>query len=270
MIQLQDKISEIRIPYIHKFQDVAIYEIYIHKHDSTSYTVYSRFSNFEALNQKILCFLQETEQTKEGLLAPFPEKKIFNLNSSLLFERRVLFQNYLQKLCENSDLCCFEEFIRFLDPINGPNAEISFYMSVLLENKLTKRNSFFDTLETTDLHDDMTHLKITQTKFKEKTIFYVLEVKNTYLPETYNTWTVEKRYSEFHAFHEKLVVELRSSNPTCLLTLPIFPEKRGIFFNHFNREFIEKRKVMLEHYLQQLLLFKEVRRSKLLREFLGL
>ncbi|KAJ5151828.1 hypothetical protein N7492_010123 [Penicillium capsulatum] len=75
------------------------------------------------------------------------------------------------------------------------------------------------------------------------------------------SWAVARRYSEFHELHQKL----RLSYPS--VRHLEFPRRRVVM--KLQREFLQRRRVALEAYLQKLLLLPEVCRSHDLRAFLS-
>ncbi|KAJ5698452.1 hypothetical protein N7462_000457 [Penicillium macrosclerotiorum] len=91
---------------------------------------------------------------------------------------------------------------------------------------------------------------------------YVVEVQRNageQMPAA--SWAVARRYSEFHELHQKL----RMSYPS--VRHLEFPRRRMVM--KLQREFLQKRRLALEAYLQQLLLLPEVCRSRDLRAFLS-
>lgn len=91
---------------------------------------------------------------------------------------------------------------------------------------------------------------------------YVIEVQRDageQMPAA--SWSVARRYSEFHDLHQKL----RSRYPS-VRNLD-FPRRRVVM--KFQSEFLRKRQVALEKYLQELLLLPDVCRSRDLRAFLS-
>lgn len=75
------------------------------------------------------------------------------------------------------------------------------------------------------------------------------------------TWAVARRYSEFHELHQKLRTRYPSVREL------EFPRRRMVM--KLQKEFLQKRRVALEAYLQKLLLLPEVCRSRDLRAFLS-
>lgn len=91
---------------------------------------------------------------------------------------------------------------------------------------------------------------------------YVIEVQRDageQMPAA--SWVVARRYSEFHDLHQKL----RSRYPS-VRNLD-FPGRRVVM--KFQSEFLRKRRVALEKYLQELVLLPDVCRSRDLRAFLS-
>ncbi|PKS12857.1 hypothetical protein jhhlp_000197 [Lomentospora prolificans] len=91
---------------------------------------------------------------------------------------------------------------------------------------------------------------------------YVVEVQRNageQMPAA--AWSVARRYSEFHELHQKL----RTMYPS--VRGLDFPRRRMVM--KFQSEFLRKRRLALEQYLQALLLLPEVCRSRELRGFLS-
>ncbi|KAL4905702.1 hypothetical protein BDW74DRAFT_11981 [Aspergillus multicolor] len=91
---------------------------------------------------------------------------------------------------------------------------------------------------------------------------YVIEVQRDageQMPAA--SWAVARRYSEFHELHH----QLRMRYPS-IRNLE-FPRRRMVM--KLQKEFLQKRRLALEAYLQQLLLLPEVCRSRDLRAFLS-
>ncbi|KAI9928528.1 hypothetical protein ASPWEDRAFT_36285 [Aspergillus wentii DTO 134E9] len=91
---------------------------------------------------------------------------------------------------------------------------------------------------------------------------YVVEVQRNageQMPAA--SWAVPRRYSEFHELHQKL--RLRYPSVRHLE----FPRRRMVM--KLQKEFLQKRRLALEVYLQKLLLLPEVCRSRDLRAFLS-
>ncbi|PYI01750.1 intermediate filament protein [Aspergillus sclerotiicarbonarius CBS 121057] len=91
---------------------------------------------------------------------------------------------------------------------------------------------------------------------------YVVEVQRNageQMPAA--SWAVARRYSEFHELHHKLRMRYPSVRHL------EFPRRRVVL--KLQKEFLQKRRLALEAYLQKLLLLPEVCRSRDLRAFLS-
>ncbi|RAH60811.1 intermediate filament protein [Aspergillus piperis CBS 112811] len=91
---------------------------------------------------------------------------------------------------------------------------------------------------------------------------YVVEVQRNageQMPAA--SWAVARRYSEFHELHQKLRMRYPSVRHL------EFPRRRVVL--KLQKEFLQKRRLALEAYLQKLLLLPEVCRSRDLRAFLS-
>ena len=91
---------------------------------------------------------------------------------------------------------------------------------------------------------------------------YVIEVhRNAGEKMPAATWSVSRRYSEFHELHQKL----RSRYPS--VRHLDFPRRRMVM--KFQSEFLQKRRMALEKYLRELLVMPDVCHSRELRAFLS-
>ncbi|KAK2732645.1 Intermediate filament protein [Onygenales sp. PD_40] len=75
------------------------------------------------------------------------------------------------------------------------------------------------------------------------------------------SWAIPRRYSEFHELHQRLRIQYPSVRNL------EFPRRRMVM--KLQKDFLHKRRLALEAYLQQLLLLPEVCRSRDLRSFLS-
>lgn len=75
------------------------------------------------------------------------------------------------------------------------------------------------------------------------------------------TWTITRRYSEFHDLHQRLRMRYPSVRNLD------FPRRRMVM--KFQPDFLQKRRNALEHYLKEILLLPDVCRSRDLRAFLS-
>ncbi|APA14893.1 hypothetical protein sscle_13g096630 [Sclerotinia sclerotiorum 1980 UF-70] len=91
---------------------------------------------------------------------------------------------------------------------------------------------------------------------------YVIEVQRKageQMPAA--TWTITRRYSEFHELHQRLRIKYPSVGHLD------FPRRRMVM--KLQGDFLQKRRVALEKYLREILLLPDVCRSRELRAFLS-
>jgi sorting nexin-25 len=91
---------------------------------------------------------------------------------------------------------------------------------------------------------------------------YVIEVKRQageQMPAA--TWVVTRRYSQFHELHKRLRARFPSVRELD------FPRRQALFT--LQKDFVQKRRVVLERYLRSLLLVPAICRSRELRAFLS-
>ena len=91
---------------------------------------------------------------------------------------------------------------------------------------------------------------------------YVIEVKRQAGEQmSAATWAVTRRYSQFHELHKRLRARFSSVRELD------FPRRQALFT--LQRDFVEKRRRVLERYLKSLLLVPAICRSRELRAFLS-
>ncbi|PQE25558.1 intermediate filament protein [Rutstroemia sp. NJR-2017a BBW] len=91
---------------------------------------------------------------------------------------------------------------------------------------------------------------------------YVIEVQRKageQMPAA--TWTITRRYSEFHDLHQRLRIKYPSTRNL------EFPRRRMVM--KLQTDFLQKRRLALEKYLREILLLPDVCRSRELRAFLS-
>jgi len=92
-------------------------------------------------------------------------------------------------------------------------------------------------------------------------VYYFVNVE-----DSYNSWSVGKRYSQFEELHSALVLgELAKKIPSGC-DLP--PKKFKMFTSHISPSFVESRRVLLEAYLKKLLKAEDIATSSLFTKFL--
>mmetsp|Transcript_38829 Transcript_38829/g.97827 ORF Transcript_38829/g.97827 Transcript_38829/m.97827 type:complete len:252 (-) Transcript_38829:444-1199(-) len=89
-------------------------------------------------------------------------------------------------------------------------------------------------------HVTIPEATVTSDKEGKKFVLYRITVKDNSA-----TWSIKKRYREFHELHLELRHKISSSR------LPPFPPK-SFFSDHLSRDFIKERKNALEKYMQVL------------------
>eukprot|EP00954_Amorphochlora_amoebiformis_P030274 1394423-Amorphochlora_amoeboformis.AAC.2 len=107
---------------------------------------------------------------------------------------------------------------------------------------------------------------IPNAKVIDGNVHYVVQVQGTF-----NAWCVLKRYSAFEGgwgvgkAHKEFMDVFRMSFPEDA----VLPPKRIKFFqSHTSPEFIEERRVLLEHYLKKIVAHKNLAKNPILTKFL--
>merc|ERR1719350_432447 len=100
----------------------------------------------------------------------------------------------------------------------------------------------------------------------EDYIVYEVEVSNKKI-----RWNVWHRFDSFYMLHHMLleIAASLSQNMARYISLPPFPEKRVKYItDHFDQEFIEDRRMLLENYIKKVLVMPDFKHSNILTSFL--
>jgi len=109
---------------------------------------------------------------------------------------------------------------------------------------------------------EITDASVPMTKITGETCFYVLNVK-----EGSESWSVQKRYSQFEDFHGRLITTALAAQVPNGVELP--GKRIKLFTSHEDANFIEERRCLLEAYLKRLVNVKTLAASDMLIEFLS-
>lgn len=100
----------------------------------------------------------------------------------------------------------------------------------------------------------------------EDYIVYEVEVSNKKI-----RWNVWHRFDSFYMLHHMLleIAASLSQNQARYISLPPFPQKRVKYIiDHFEQEFVENRRMLLENYIKKVLVMTEFKHSNILTSFL--
>jgi len=103
-------------------------------------------------------------------------------------------------------------------------------------------------------------ITIPSAKIIDGNVHYVVQVQGAF-----NAWCVLKRYSMFEEANKNFVEAFKGAFPEDAV-LP--PKKIKLFQSHNSPEFVEERRVLLQHYLQKLVAVKAIAKHKLFTTFL--
>ncbi len=128
-----------------------------------------------------------------------------------------------------------------------------------------------DKLKETQLPEDVevTSVAIPQTRMMSDHVLYQVDVVNERKRRSFQKWTVLKRFAQFVEMDEALRAAF-AHRPDVMSSLPSLPEKvYKVIQDHMDDHFVEKRRVLLENYLQKLLLVTPVLYNTDFLAFLG-
>jgi len=274
----RENITKIRIPKHHVGEKVVLYEVEV-ANKSFIWNMWLRFEEFYKLHLQLLNLATEYDN-KFGLadggkhrLPPFPFKQpkliIDHKSDKFISERRSLLENYLKRILECEGFKDYEVFVTFLLP---PKNEYEVPPQKSSDSPASRRMSKPTSNRSGALEisweDEITGISITKSKTLDNHTLYHVDLENENKPKTHSSWTVLKRYGDVFKFDASLRTEIASKYPDCMKLLPKFPPRSSkIFTNHADPEFIERRRVLLNNYCQDLIKYPVFRRHPVTIDF---
>jgi hypothetical protein len=225
--------------------------------NTSAWAVDKRFSAFEALYDSLKRF---SDKFPQGTDLPPKKLKLFTSHVSVQFieTRRALLENFLKKLLSVPQVAASAEMVGFLTSDKVVTDEVV----TIVDEKTRIENELPDDVE-------ITAVSVPSTRTMTDHILYQVLVENRRQHQSYSKWSFLKRYSAF----TQMDIELRKAhagNPTLLAALPTLPAKEiKLFTNHMGENFVEKRRVLLENYLRNMMKHVEIVHTPEFLSFLG-
>jgi len=283
----KESIKTVTIPSHHITDNVVLYEVEVSNRNFI-WNLWLRFDQFNKLHQQLSELAVEytakyspTDRSQYHL-PPFPVKqpKIIVDHKSRQFveERRALLENFIQKVLGNEEFRHYEAFVTFLLP---PKREIAIPRKPRARpsrrskgkrrsgaNEVrSKSYKFGCRLLQLSERDEITALCVSRSNVTDVTTYQV-DLSNENKPAAKANWTVFKRYGDFATFDANLRKEIAAKYPDCLKFLPPIPPKSSkLLTDHKDPVFIERRRVLLDSYCQNLIKYPVFRRHALAIEF---
>jgi len=221
-----------------------------------SWCIQKRFSQFEELHNHAATLTG----FPRNLLPPPKRYRWFTSHIAPTFieERRILLENYLKRIL--GSYAKDETVVRFLTTDKCQEKSV----------KAEKEGSV--KLSAAALPDDVEVTGISMSgapRVMTDHVLYQIDCVNARKRRSFSKWTVLKRFGQFYemdcavraSFAEKLDV---------LAKLPPPPLRRAkLFTDHGDPAFVEQRRVVLEHYLQHMIVVLDVVRHRDFLAFLG-
>jgi len=283
----KESIKTVTIPSHHITDNVVLYEVEV-SNKNFIWNLWLRFDQFSKLHQQLselaVEYTAKYSPTNRAQyhLPPFPVKqpKIIVDHKSRQFveERRALLENFIQKVLGNEEFRHYEAFVTFLLP---PKREIAVPRKPRARpsrrskgkrrsraNEVrSKSYKFGCRLLQLSERDEITALCVSRSNVTDITTYQV-DLSNENKPAATANWTVFKRYGDFATFDANLRKEIATKYPDCLKFLPPIPPKSSkLLTDHKDPVFIERRRVLLDSYCQNLIKYPVFRRHALAIEF---
>jgi len=220
----------------------------------SSWSVQKRYSQFEEMHTAITT--EHNKTLPAGADLPPKRFKIFtsHLSPAFIEERRVLLESSLKKLLGVQEIAKSAAFIRFLTCDKCQTEE-------------KRETKSLEELLPDDV--EITSISIPATRTMSDHVLYQIDVTNARKRKTYSKWAVLKRFGQFYEMDTAMRADFVGQQAV-LDSLPPPPQRKAKLFNdHMDENFVEQRRVLLEHYLTKLLHCPDVVRNKSFLTFLG-
>jgi len=279
----KESIKSVTIPTHHITDNVVLYEVEV-SNKNFIWNLWLRFDQFSKLHLQLTELAVEytakysPRDRSQYHLPPFPVKqpKIIVDHKSRQFveERRALLENYIQKILTNEEFRHYEAFVTFLlppkreiavprKPRARPSRKSRSKKRGAVKDVRSKSYKFGCRLLQLSERDEITALCVSRSRVTDITVYQV-DLSNENKPVGKSDWTIYKRYGDFKAFDANLRKEIASKYPDCLKFLPPIPPKSSkLLTDHKDPVFIERRRVLLDSYCQNLIKYPIFRRHAL-------
>ncbi len=240
--------------------------------------VFKRFEQFSSLYADLSVL---AASIADGFaMPPFPSRQpkllVDHMAREFIEQRRVILDNFLQKLVPFSDLCESQAFLDFVvpeddDPFVPPPPGPRAPPEPDLEAEVIDEDAFRSSARRADEdYSDVTAVAVPSAQvLRSEHVVYQVNVTNVKRRQSFQQWTVLKRFSDVCALDAALRTAL-AAQPQVLLELPALPPKYSKYlFDHLDPDFIEHRRILLESYLKRIIAIRAVHKNPTWLEFFG-
>lgn len=240
--------------------------------------VFKRFEQFSSLYADLSVL---AASIADGFaMPPFPSRQpkllVDHMAREFIEQRRVVLDNFLQKLVPFSDLCESQAFLDFVvpeddDPFVPPPPGPRAPPEPDLEAEVIDEDAFRSSARRADEdYSDVTAVAVPSAQvLRSEHVVYQVNVTNVKRRQSFQQWTVLKRFSDVCSLDAALRTAL-AAQPQVLLELPALPPKYSKYvFNHLDPDFIEHRRILLESYLKRIIAIRAVHKNPSWLEFFG-
>jgi len=269
LLNCQPAIARVSVPYYLTLKEgPVVYEIHV-SNQKCEWNIWHRFQTFQLLHQMLKDFIADERLNCKLPIMPFRHFKLVIDHKSKDFceERRVLLDNYLKTVLSTKVLRDSSILIGFLSHSDEGLSDEKVSQEEIDEYERAK----VENIMVTDENDDITSVSIPLFRVVgSEYVLYSLSVHNMNKDQEYSQWNVLHRFSEFKDYDTELREYLTLNAPRLLVKLPQLPMKEPkMIRDHFSEDFIEKRRLLLESYIQRVIKVQEFRRYPLTVKFLG-
>jgi len=277
-------VSKVVIPSYFQGDDHILYELDI-SNGKLRWNLWYRFQEFYELHVT----LSEVAASLSGkfpvILPPFPSRAIKyvqdHFDPEFIELRKMLLENYTQKLVKSPDLAYCEALVEFLMPkldeddslfVPSKRSPVENVPNFTSESSLVERQTVVvndSPIELSD-NDDVTAVSVTSAQIisNDHAVFQ-LRVQNSNKRKSFSEWTVMKRFADFVEFDQRLRQHLSISDPFSLSLVPTLCMRQPkVLVDHLDPIFIERRRLELNLYMKKCIKPPRIRQSSVLLVFL--
>lgn len=245
-------------------EEAVYYIVKVYTKSDENWTCIKRYSQFEEFHANLLECVNE-HGLPAGAELPGKKLKIWvpHDEPSHVKERELLLENYLKKLVSVKDVAESDLFVGFLctDKVNLP-AEV--------RGLEPCKEDLSDVSDRLPEDVEVTSITIPTVRIMPDHVLYQVDVTNERKRKSFQKWTVLKRFQQFADLDSKIREEF-VDNLRLLEDLPSLPDKFSkLLYDHMDDHFIEQRRVLLEHFLQRLMITNPIYYSSNFLSFLGI
>jgi len=238
------ELNEANVKSAIKKDKVVFFEIWFST-GSNGWRTNKRYSQFWQLRSKL--------KARFPNIPNLPPKRWLPVDLNFIEQRRVLLNNFIQKITKIDSLRMSQEVVCWL----MENAE---------RREITDKNE-----KKFPESQEITSIRIPTTRKMSDHMLYKIDYYNSRKAEDFRNWTTLKRFGQFFDMDNALREWAKINQPELLIKMPSPPQRRSkVIVDHLSKKFVEERRALLENYMNKLLQLPQIANSDIFMDFAGI